>query len=251
MYNNILRRKLIGTSPTGDDIWTNIGPKDLAFGTMECGFFGEASGVDLITFPALGSLVGWDNYSDPSTGYHPDNMWLKFAWQNKVQFISKTIARTHNTTTYTNLETLKLIFGDTSVQIKGHTFKIRLVAGGDPDIRYIYINNDTHAHNSEWNRLFLPISVGAKAEGGWEGNNPERVGINDVPGRWWGENNPTGYVVTEITASSGSTDSWCQELNYSLPGTAVVRGRRTNINFFSDQWYDYSLTWRPVLELVT
>lgn len=67
---------------------TGPGPQTLAMGDWDYGFFGFTKSSDLVTYAALATFLGI-SVGTAATDYD----WLKFAYQGKVLFVAKNIAR--------------------------------------------------------------------------------------------------------------------------------------------------------------
>jgi len=152
------------------------------------------------------------------TGQNSTAGWLKFAWQNKILFVAKKPIR--NSISWDAINTAKCVYGgagDKTIVIDGLTYKVRLLKGANKDPAGAY--NGAICHNSEWNRLMLPIHQKAISKNWAYPDNVE----SDIP--VWAHNLGTGTqgrytdedLLTHNSYGSGSY-SWCQEVAESSAG---------------------------------
>ena len=218
------------------------GPATLIAGNMQAGFFGEVSASELISGTDLASLVGISQ----GTSQNSTAGWLKFAWQGKILFVAKKTFR--HSISWDHINSANAVYGSKSVVIDGLSYKIRLLKGANKDPAGAY--NGAICHNSEWNRLMLPIHQEAINKNWAYPNNVE----NDIP--VWAHNLGTGTqgmytdedLLTHYDFGSGSY-SWCQEVAESA-ADRVYRGGdgvSDSFSYTSSDSYSY-YGWRPCLE---
>lgn len=221
-----------------DDKTGSPGPKKLIGGNMEAGFFGEVPSSEFITGKNLSDILGL------SAGefIESSNSWLKFSYLGKIEFISKKPIK-HSVSwgyiSYTNV-----VYGGKTITILGKKYSVRLIKGktegkqGEMSQIKGSIN-----HNSEWNRLMLPIHKNAPDNWKFKDN------VN-----WPTENWNIGYTDSDLLTNSKYGDgsyTWCQERGEQL-STRLYRGKEgVSYSESFDMVNDYSgYGWRPVLELV-
>ena len=225
-----------------DDKTDAPGSKLLIAGDMQAGFFGEVSASELISGDALASLVGISQ----GTSQNSTVGWLKFAWQGKILFVAKKTFR--HSISWDHINSANAVYGSKSVVIDGLSYKIRLLKGANKDPAGAY--NGAICHNSEWNRLMLPIHQEAINKNWAYPDNVE----SDIP--VWAHSLGTGTqgrytdadLLTHYDYGSGSY-SWCQEVAGSS-ATRVCRGR-DGVSFsgsYTSSTSASSRGWRPCLE---
>ena len=218
------------------DIWGTPGSAKLIAGDGEAGFFGEVPASELITGDALASMVGIST----GTSQFSSEGWLKFAYQGKIQFVAKKPIR--HSIRRMDINSANCVYGDKTVTIGGLTYKVRLMRGANTDPAED--NSGSAIHNSEWNKLMLPIHIKAKDKSWAYPNNVEA----DVP--YWGIDFTDADLQTHSDYGSGSL-SWCQE-EVGTSGGYILRGE----NGVSDSTQASPMIpyngfgFRPVLELV-
>lgn len=235
------------TASLNDDTWGTPGPLNLVKGTMQEGYFGQVTSAQFITGDALASAITLTN----GTSQNSTTNWLKLASGGKILFTPMKTIR--YSISWDQILAKGAVWGDgttggdRTVQVQGFTFKVRLFRGlnnaYDPKTvpaRYVGV----HCHGSEWNRLILPLHVGAKT-GSWGdyGSNVE----SGLP--YWG----TDFTDADLQVASGNgRATWCQ--NYASSSSARCprgdTGVASSLLNTSSNEYSY-LGWRPVLELVT
>lgn len=219
----------------GGVIWSKEpdlpGPKKLIGGNADAGFYGEVPASEFITGDALANLIGLTD----GVSQHSNEPWLKFSYLGNVEFITKKTIRfrIHKE----SLEEINAVYGNRTIKIREHTYKIRLIKGKTEGKQDDTRNKDgLICHNSEWNRLILPTHVNAPSN--WK--YPDNV---KSPTENWS----IGYSNEDLSIAYAATI--CQEKHYS---GSIVRG-------FNDISYSGGLNpgtryesncWRPVLEFV-
>ena len=229
------RIRMGSNSKNKDDNSGSPGNPMLIAGNMEQGYFGVVPSSQLITGDALASMVG----ISAGTSQFSSEGWLKFAYQGKIQFVAKKPIR--HTISWYDIKDANCIYGDKTITIGGLTYKVRLMRGANQDPAGGY--EGTINHNSEWNKLMLPIHIQAKDKSWAYKSNVEA----DVP--YWGIDFTDADLHTHTNHGSGAY-SWCQETAGSI-GKYIIRGFRgvSYSHSQSSQAHAY-YGWRPVLELV-
>lgn len=222
-----------------DDTSGAPGPKRLIGGNLQAGFFGEVPTSDFITGDELASLIPlYDGISQYS-----NEPWLKFAYMGKIEFIAKKPFRHHMIWSSVD-KYAHVITGSKTLQIKGKTYKIRLMKGkteGKQNDRGLWYGSI--CHNSEWNRLMLPIHENAPDN--WK--SPRNV---ESPTEDWG----VDYSDEDLGTVQGGNGcfTFCQEYG-ETDRERLIRGGYNNISGSSTGWSSVGYAeygWRPVLELV-
>lgn len=222
------------------------GPQKLIAGTMEEGYFGLVTSAQFITGDALASAITLtDGISQNST-----TDWIKSAGGGKILFSPMKTIRYN--ISWDHIFNKGAVWGDgttggdRTVQVQGFTFKVRLFRSlnNSYNPKTVPAGRDgVHCHGSEWNRLILPLHVGAKT-GSWGsyGSNVE----SGLP--YWG----TDFTDADLQVASGNgRASWCQ--NYAYSSTArCLRGHVgvAHSNYFTSSATSTTYGWRPVLELI-
>ena len=200
-------------------------------------FYGEVPSSRLINGTDLAAEVGL------TAGYviNNDAGWLKYLYDGNIIFVSKKNIR--NKLGWSDLDRAGLIYGDKTIDIKGFTYKIRLIRGIGADVqkypkKVLQYYEGKPCHNSEWNMLFCTLS-------------------DKLPYEWFSPKNVStrtpklsvNYSDEELDMKRGS---WCQE----LIGGGDSRCSRGNISDASVIYaWDKNNSadnngWRPVLQLV-
>ncbi|MGK4040966.1 hypothetical protein AB0Y20_01595 [Heyndrickxia oleronia] len=226
-------------SATGSIDDTSIAPgsKTLIAGNMFKGYFGTVPASQLITGDNLAFQVG----ISVGTSQFSTTNWLKFAFQNKILFISMKPIR--HSISWDNINAAGCVFGK-NVIIDNLTYKVRLIKGAltDPSKD---ADTDRGARGSEWNALMLPIHQ-QSSTGTWD--YPAYADPN-VPD--WGTRFTDVDLVTRPTGGNGAY-SWCQETTTSISTDRVIRGVSgvSSLATYVSSIADSRFGWRPVLELV-
>src|SRR5690606_2765796 len=136
------------------------------------------------------------------------------------------------------------VYGGKVVEIDGQSYKVRLMRGAltDPSENN---NADRGAHESEWNRLMLPIHEQANTKK-WA--YPAYV-ESDIPD--WGIGFTDADLLTHNSHGNGSY-SWCQETPKSNTAFRVSRGYSgvSNSSWDTSSHSPAYYGFRPVLELL-
>lgn len=225
----------------GGVLWeanTVPGPTKLIGGNLQAGFYGEVPTSEFITGDELARMIGLT----AGTSQYSDEPWLKFSYLGKVEFIAKKTFR--NSISWDNINAVNAIFGNRRIKIGKNTYKIRLMKGKTEGKQ-----NDSNGysgsilHNSEWNRLMLPIHINAPDKWAYPGN------VNSLTENW-----NIGYTNNDLITNKSAGKGyycWCQENGASTDfrlhrGVGGVSGANDGRPTSSISNYG----WRPVLELV-
>lgn len=221
-----------------DDKTGSPGPKKLIGGNMQAGFFGEVPARDFITGKELSDIL------DLYTGefIESSNSWLKFSYLGKIEFISKKPIK--HSVSWSGINYARAVYGGRTITILGKKYSVRLIKGkteGKQD-EMNQIKGKIN-HNSEWNRLMLPIHQ--NAPNNWKF--PENV---NSPTEDWNIGYTDSDLLTNDKYGDGSY-TWCQE-HGEQQSTRLYRGKEgVSYSESFDMSNDYSgYGWRPVLELV-
>lgn len=214
------------------------GPKKLIGGNKNAGFYGECPASEFITGDELAKLIG---LTDGASQFS-NEPWLKFSYLGNVEYIAKKIFR--HSISWNDINRVNAVFGNRIILINGNKYKVRLPKGkteGKQDD--VNAEKGSICHNSEWNRLLLPIHENAPSN--WK--NPNNV-------KFPTENWHIGYTDDEL-----STDYKRGELSYSICQdygdasefvlTRGGNGPAYSISIRPTARADY-IGWRPVLEFV-
>ena len=231
----LANRVRIGSRIGGDDNSGSPGSNMLIAGDMNAGYFGVVPASELITGDALASMVG----ISAGTSQFSSEGWLKFAYQGKIQFVAKKPIR--HRISWDSINSANCVYGDRTVTIGGLTYKIRLMRGANKDPAEGA--QGTTNHNSEWNKLMLPIHIKAKDKSWGSPNNVEA----DVP--YWGIDFTDVDLHTDITHGGFGSSSLCQE---TVGYNRILRGGNgvssSDAAFYRSSYAPYG--FRPVLELI-
>lgn len=238
MLENVEIKRIISE---GGVLWeanTVPGPTKLIGGNLQAGFYGECPASELITGDELAKRIGLTK----GTSQNSNAGWLKFAYMGKVEFVAKKTFRSY--ISWDHINAVSAVFGNRTIKIGNHTYKIRLMKGKTEGKQ-----NDSSSyqgainHNSEWNKLMLPIHENAPSNWKYKDN------VNSPTENW-----NVGYTDNDLFTSSAAGDgsySWCQEHGNSR-SCRLYRGHiyvsSSNFNVPSRVISPHG--WRPVLELV-
>ena len=204
-------------------------------GDVNYGFFGEVYCEDLINGEYLATRLRLTG----GTAQHTDAPWLKFTLDGKTLFVAKKTLR--HSISWDQINNVDAVYGCRTIDIKGHTYKVRLLKTGTEDP--MSSTSGTVLHGSEWNRLMLPIHEKAKG-GSWAYPNNVKDGTP-----YWGIDYTDEDLLTHNSFGNGSY-SWCQESSSS--SHRLFRGNYgVSYSFGNSSSSAHALSgWRPVLELV-
>lgn len=214
------------------------GPTKLIGGNLQAGFYGEVPTSDFITGDELARRIGLT----AGVSQNSNGGWLKFFYMGKVEFVAKKTFR--YSISWNSINAVNAVFGNRTIKIGDHTYKVRLPKGksegkqDDISSAYGSIN-----HGSEWNKLMLPIHIGAPSNWG------HKECVNSPTENW-----SVGYTDDDLLTCYESQHgyfSWCQEHGenentYVLRGGSNISG--SGYNLYSNPHVGNG--WRPVLELV-
>lgn len=215
------------------------GPTKLIGGNLQAGFYGEVPAKDFITGDELAKRIGLT----AGTSQFSNEPWLKFSYLGKVEFVAKKPFR-YNLSWY-NISTVNGVYGNRIITIDDLNFKVRLLKGkseGKQDD--ISVTYGAILHNSEWNKLLLPIHKDAPS--GWSYKNNVKSPT---------ENWNIGYSEMDLTGYNYYDEKiqWtiCQEFGTDS-NNCLFRGRGdiTNTGYGDVKNVHPFFAWRPVLELV-
>lgn len=225
---------------SGSILWQKAmvpGPSTLIGGNLQAGFYGEVPAKDFITGDELARRIGLT----AGTSQYSNEPWLKFSYLGKIEFAAKKPFRYR--ISWDNLNSANVVFGNKTIYIGGKTYKVRLMKGKTEGKQ----NDQTSSmgrinHNSEWNRLILPIHENAPSN--WK--YPDNV---NSPTENWNIGYTDADLITNIDNGKGSY-SWCQE--YGSSNKRLLRGGGdASYSSVNDPSIIHSICgWRPVLELI-
>lgn len=238
----------------GGVLWkanTVPGPTKLIGGNLQAGFYGEVPTSEFITGDELARMVGLTS----GTSQYSNEPWLKFSYLGKIEFISKKTFRYNFPCD--DLVNKHLVYGDRIIKINDNNYKIRLIKGKTEGKQ----NDTTHNfgsiyHNSEWNRLILPIHKNAPDK--WE----SKYNVSSSTDMVSWNINYTSRDLNLLEEKDSLTyrpflfgySTYCQELYESADGVfRTARGFGTDPSEATDMITVIGLDdggWRPVLELI-
>ena len=225
----------------GGIVWqgnTVPGPTTLRGGNLQAGFYGECPTSEFITGDELAKMIGLT----AGTSQYSNEPWLKFSYLGKVEFVAKKPFR--HSISWTNINAVNAVFGNRTVEIKGKTYKVRLMKGKTEGKQNDYLSpSGDICKGSEWNKLMLPIHKNAPSS--WKYHNNV-----SSPTANWNVGYKNADLVTHYDNGEGSY-SWCQEYGSNRDN----RLRRGGQGVSYSPYYSPSDTrphngWRPVLELL-
>ncbi len=207
-------------------------------------FHGEVPASELINGPDLANTMKLK----AGTDYNIDEPWLKFTKLTEngkltTMYVAKKPLK--HTLSWGTLNRADIVYGTKTVDIKGLTYKVRLMKGANID-PIVGINSDYHG--SEWNRMMLPIHENAINKN-WK--YPDNVGPNDTAefAHELGTGISKRYNDEDLLTDTND-GSWTQETYH---GSRVLRGGYgiSSKGWNSESADDRSRGWRPVLELIS
>lgn len=242
----------VSAIPTGGvDSSGSPGSPYLISGTMEEGFFGEASSSELIT----GSDLALEAGISQGTSINSTAGWLKFAWQGDIYFVAKKPIRSH--ISWDTLNAAKCIYGDSgdvTVTIDGLIYKVTLIRGLDSETNPKILSGSSSGeicHYSEWNKLICQIHQEALNKSWSASANIESdIGVlkHNLGSGIQGMYNDVDLII-RFNQGDGAR-ILCQEKSNET--RCIARGYTGLSN--SSARYTTSVTgsdgWRPVLRLV-
>lgn len=216
------------------------GPEALFGGTLNAGYFGMVSADELFSGTELAELVGV-GYGTP---LNDDVGWLKFAIDGKIKYKSQKSFR--NNITWGYLNSLGIVDGATVVEKDGIRYKVSLMKGSNKDPVEVLENNfpiTGEVHQSEWNRLMLPISERVKTQD-WSINRHVKIPVED-----WGV-----YLTDEELGFNDGDGSRviCQETLNSGIDSVIYRGASApdSVGYAGKNAGSTKTGWSPVLEVI-
>lgn len=214
------------------------GPTKLIGGNEEAGFYGEVPTSELITGDELARMLGLT----AGKSQNSNGGWLKFSYLGKTEFIAKKTFR--HSISWNNINAVNAVFGNRTIKVGEHTYKIRLIKG-KTEGRQDDISSRSGAinHNSEWNKLMLPIHKNAPSNWAYKDN-------VSYPTENWSVGYTDNDLFTHYNAGYGSF-SLCQEYGEKAIYRLVRGGRGVSSSGSDSPSFDGgNFGWRPVLELV-
>ena len=191
----------------------------------DTGYMGYVPSSDFITGSELIDLLDFRDGVDQNS----DAGWLKFyvgtraacnyTGQEKVSLIAKKSLKCD--VSWDQINNSQLVSGKRTVSINGHSYRVRLMTGGEA----------SPGTGSEWNELIYRVHAEQpESKSNWE--------IFDT-------------IETNITSGDGRF-VWCQETPLSKPTEHVYRGYLGLASCYANtsSYSDTDTGWRPVLELV-
>ena len=227
------------------------GPVNIIGGDMTAGFYGEVSPTEFFSPTELAREVKIAE----GTAQFNDTPWLKFAIDGRIIYRTKKPIR--HSVSFNTLKDLGLLDGSTTVVKNGITYKVRLMRDGYSNAEDVENPNQT-IHDSEWNRLMLPIHEGIE-RGSWDDN--EFVGAENQD---WG----IGYTDLDLHlfGTTNGVTQWTynrevREVPSEEDGEDMIELetiRSTARGYYgAPHWEemdpttkDNSMGWSPVLEVV-
>ena len=187
----------------------------------------------------LGLAEGIDQYSNEP--------WLKFAYLGRIEYIAKKPFR--RSISKNGLLNANAVYGDRQIEIKGEKYKVRLIKGKVENQANDYWYNHKWEikglinHDSEWNKLMLPIHQNAPDKWKFKSN-------VQSPTENWNIGYTDKDLITHADYGNGSF-TICRESgeddSYSLIRGGYGVSNSSSILVESD-YANYG--WRPVLELI-
>lgn len=228
-----------------DDTSGAPGPVRLIGGNKDAGFFGEVPTSELITGDELAEkIIAGESLPSIGKSQYSNEPWLKFFYKGKIQFVAKKPFR-NSFAGFSYGGYGDGIYNKKTIDIKGKTYKVRLMKGknGDNLSNIINDNSGDVCKDSEWNRLMLPIHVNAPSN--WK--HPENVASPT-------ENWNIGYTDADLITDKSAGDGYYTFCSDPTRDVVFVRGgdgvslaySLGSISTLRRKPYG----WRPVLELI-
>lgn len=222
-----------------DDNSGSPGSPYLIAGDEGAGFFGEVPATDLITGSELSSELGLTQ----GNLQFSDEPWLKFYYENKIQFVAKKPIR--YSLPWDSIDQVGAVKG-TIITIGNKEYKVRLLKGANQDLTTIY--EGSVLHNSEWNRLMIQIHEESIDKVWGSPNNVE----SDI-GSWnhsLGSGKQGMYNDIDLDLTGSGRETLCQEI---IDGTDILTRGRDGVTNSRKRSKNYAFGYngfRPVLELI-
>ncbi len=214
------------------------GPKTLAVGTTDHGWYGEVASADLIDGTALAALVGLS----AGTAQESTSGWLKFALNGKVLFVAKRPLR--HTVSWNQLDQAGVVYGK-EVTIGTDRFLVRLIRGANSDPTVGQTGYDMPlTHGSEWNRLMYHVHDGV------HGNNSNTMASEGITVGDFAQ-----YADADLFVRTGNGRlTICQERISTIDSVDRLYRGHNGISSSgavnATQTPSIAYGWRPVLELI-
>lgn len=210
------------------------GPQTLIAGDMECGFFGELTSVDFISYADFIALVGTGGTANVATG----GKWLKFAYKGKILIVS--MAEAAKNISWNTLYNKGLVYGvdgsgdpgvtglaavnqKTIVTIAGSKFLVRLLKGKPSSLP-----GDMNATGGNDNDSSYDVATTINTKGcEWD---DLMVGVSGYKPASFKGVTLAGYSVTADLSpygASGIAMSWTQDIKTT--GLVLVRGGQYSV----------------------
>ena len=171
--------------------------------------------------------------------------WLKMSIEGKTIYKSKKSFR--HSASWDSINAVGAVYGNKEITIDDNRYRVRLIKGAS--------TNDTGGrangavmHDSEWNRLILPLHETSKS-GSWVYK--ENISKTGVPKNW-------GINLSNSELSVGHSGSGTAQLTQSFKdrnsNSIILRGYNA-VDYSSMETHLSSSTqsflgWSPVLELI-
>ncbi|PIC59116.1 hypothetical protein CSV80_00910 [Sporosarcina sp. P12(2017)] len=223
-------------NPNADDTSGAPGPLKLIAGDMQAGYFGRVPAAELFTGSELSAAVG----ISAGTLQHNDTDWLKFAYEGKILF--RPMKTIRHSISWDHINAAGCALGTKTVSKNGLNYKVRLMKGANKDPAGAY--SSAVNHNSEWNKLMLPIHIEAKNKDWMYPGNVE----SNVP--YWGIDFTDADLLTHNTHGDGSY-IWCQEVAEAASSRLSRGGDGVSYSYSGPPSSAHARRgWVPVLELL-
>lgn len=262
-----LKTKLKGNfyvNKGGKVYYENINVSDNNIVNSSYEFLGEAPAAELISGDDLANEL---NITEGVPQYS-NEPWLKFTKKNETtgklttMYVAKKPLR--YSMSWDQMYAKGLVYGDgkpggdATVVINGQTYKVRLMRGADINLnpRLIIKRNPLINHNSEWNRMMLPIHEQAIDKSWTYKNNVEKDLKPFVHN--FGSGNQGRYTDADLLTHSdfgkGTNSSMQEKIERTEQPEPYILGRGIGSVSFSipgnSNGTGPSRGWRPVLELI-
>lgn len=224
-----------------DDKTGSPGNNILMAGDMSAGYFGIVSTAELFTGLEIASVCGITE----GVVQFSDVGWLKFAIDGKIIFKSQKTYR--HSISWNHINSKGCVDGTKVVSKNGKSYKVRLMKGTltNPSVD---VGGDKGAKGSEWNRLMLPIHIGAKTQS-WHTNSLPFVEDN-VP--YWGIDFTNIDLHSDKALVGNGSYHLCQNTD-GLNNLNMVNRGFFDIAYLATSTKSVAsdgFGWSPVLEVV-